>query len=577
MSRSFFSRVFLQSVFVLLALIIAGGVALDRFLTESEINRLGDQVERFALMLREDTVRHADFSGLQPLVRRLGDATRVRFTVVDKTGKVLADSHLDPSVMENHSTHPEVAEALAGREGRNLRHSASLGIEMLYVAIPGDPVFRAAVPVSEVKAVLGQVRMRMALAAVPAVLIALLLAWFLARSLNSRIERMIRFASAIEKGDYSQILRSEGDDELADMERSLTALRDEIEKQVEKLRRDKETLSALIEGFPHAVFVFDKDKNLSLANSHARKLLRIASLGVFTFNVGEAIRNPKVLEAVESVSAGEAASEPFRISWSEPHRKFEVTVHPLPGEDGNPEVLLVLRDITRETHLEKVRSDFIVNLAHELRTPLTAIRGSAETVLDSALSDPVAVKKFLETIKRNSLRLENLLTDVSDLARAETAAEKVKIASFDAREPARHVSELFAGEAQKNGIAMKVSLPEEPLFMDSDPEKIEQILINLVQNAVRYTLEGGEVSISLGREEGGVVYTVADTGIGIPPEDLPRVTERFYRVDPGRSRAMGGTGLGLSIVKHLAESLGARLEIASEYGKGTTVRVTVPA
>lgn len=577
MPRSFFSKVFLQSVFVLLALVVVGGIALDGFLSESEIKRLGDQVERFALMLKEDQ-RHLTAPGdLQPLVKRMGEATKVRFTVVASDGRVLADSLLDPAAMENHATHPEIAEALGGREGRNLRLSSSLGIEMLYVAIPGDPVVRAAVSLAEVRAVISQVRTRMALAAIPAVLIALGLAYFLARSLNSRIERMIRFSSAMERGDYSQTIRAEGDDELSDMERSLGALRGEIRKQVEALRRDKETLSALVEGFPHAVMLFDSHKNLSLANSQARNLLRIASPDVYMLNAGEAIRNPRVLEVVESVGKGSDIPEPFRISWNDPPLKFEVTVHPLPGEEGNPEVLLVLRDITRETHLEKVRSDFIVNLAHELRTPLTAIRGSAETVLDSAISDTAATKKFLETIRRNSLRLETLLTDVSDLARAETAAEKVKITSFDAREPARQVHELFAGEAQKAGVTMKILLPDGPLDIESDSGKIEQILINLVQNAVRYTPEGGEVSIALAREESGVAYTVTDTGIGIPPEDLPRVTERFYRVDPGRSRAMGGTGLGLSIVKHLAENIGASLKITSEYGRGTAVKITVPA
>ncbi len=573
MPRSFFSKVFLQSVLVLLALTTAGGLALDRFLSQSEIERLGDQVERFALMLKEDESRLNDGAILQEHVKRLGESTKVRFTVVARDGRVLADSLLDPAKMENHSTHPEVAEALAGREGRNLRLSASLGVEMLYVALPGDTVVRAAVSVSEVRAAIGELRKRMALAAIPAILIALGLAYLLAKSLNKRVERMIRFTSALEKGDFSQNIRAEGDDELSDMERGLFALRDEIQKKVEALRIDKEALAGLVEGLPHALMVFDKDKNLTLANSPARALLRIGEEKGGILSAAETIRNPRVLQSIEAVAKGEPSPEPFRLVWAEPSIMLEVAVHSLVGQSGGADILVVLRDVSKEFHLEKVRSDFMVNLSHELRTPLTAIRGSAETLVDAVPADPLVTQKFLETIRRNALRLEALLGDVSDLARAEGTLDPVKKVVFDGRDPACHVHDLFLAEASKSGINFELKLPEEAVLLESDAEKVEQVLINLVQNALRYTPGGGRVTITLSKTNHGAEYEVSDTGIGIPAEALPRITERFYRVDPGRSRAMGGTGLGLAIVKHICESLGIKLEIASEPGKGTQVKV----
>jgi two-component system phosphate regulon sensor histidine kinase PhoR len=239
-------------------------------------------------------------------------------------------------------------------------------------------------------------------------------------------------------------------------------------------------------------------------------------------------------------------------------------------------VLVVLRDVTRQAHLERVRTDFVANLSHELRTPLTAVRASAETLLDGALEDPPAARRFLESIRRNALRLEALLADVSDLARIEAGAEGLSAREFDARTPVEHVLELFRAEAAAAGVTLSGELPAEPLPLVSDPDRVESILVNLVQNAVRYTPRGGAVTVAVEAAPQGASYRVRDTGIGIPPKDLPRVTERFYRVDPGRSRAQGGTGLGLSIVKHLVELLRGELRLESEQGRGTTATVTLP-
>jgi two-component system phosphate regulon sensor histidine kinase PhoR len=574
--RRLFARVFLHSALVLAAVLVAGGVALDRFLGQSEVTRLGDQVERFALLLREDVPRCAGQAALQDAVRRMGEVTHVRFTVVDRRGTVLADSDRDPALMENHSNHPEVAQALAGRTGRSLRRSVTLGIEMLYVAVPGNPVVRAAVPVSEVRSVLAQVRRGVLLAAFPATAVALALAPVLARSLTRRVEAMTRFASGIARGEYDRELRVGGDDELADMERSLLALRDEIRHRVDALRREKQALAALVEGLPHAVLVFDAEKRLALANAPARALFRLAGDRAVGLPVGEVVRDPRILETLDTVRSGAPPPGPFRLTWLDPPGDFEVSLWHLPGGSAGTDLLVILRDVTRETHLERVRTDFITNLSHELRTPLTAIRGSAETLLDSALGDPTASKRFLDTIRRNALRLEALLGDVSDLARAESGAEPFDLQPFDGREVAQSVVDLFAGEAHKAGVSLGAVLPDTPLPIASDQGKVESILINLVQNGVRYTPAGGRVTVSAEEGKGGLAYRVEDTGGGIPPRDLSRVTERFYRVDPGRSRAMGGTGLGLSIVKHLVELLGGSLEIESEHGRGTTVRVFIP-
>lgn len=577
MPRTFFSRVLIQNLIILLAFLLVGGLLLDNFLTAGEIKRLGDQAGRLALMLKEEAARVKSEEELQTLVKNLGDSTKVRFTVIEKSGRVLADSLLDPAAMENHYDHPEVAAALGGQEARTLRKSQSVGIEMLYAALPGDPVVRAALPVSEVEAVINEVQKRILLALIPALVLAFLLSYLLARSMNLRIEKMRRFSSALEEGDYAVTLKPEGDDELSDMERSLMALRDEIKSKVSTLEEDAKVLSGLVEGFPHAVLLIDGARRLSIANSHARTLFKMENRPASGLPVSELVRNPKILAAIDETVKTAGSAEPARLLLGEPERQYELFISPLLGGDPKGGLVVILRDITKEAYLERARSDFIINLSHELRTPLTAIRGSAETLLESGGHDQAVLTRFLETIKRNSLRLETLLRDVSDLARAENSIDESEITTLEAALPLKNSVELFKGEAQKAGIELEIALPGEPALLTSDEGKIEQILINLLQNAVRYTPEGGKVKASVIKTAESVIYEISDTGIGIPEADMARVTERFYRVDPGRSRSVGGTGLGLSIVKHLVERLKATMTIKSGVGKGTTVRIEFPA
>lgn len=574
MPRRLFSRVFLQHLLVIAATLLAGGAALDRFLVRNEMARLGDQVERLAGLLQLD-VSGLRGGPLQEAVRRRGEATGVRFTVVAGDGTVLADSLGDPATMENHASHPEVGEALSGKRARSLRRSVSLGIEMLYVALPGPPVVRAALPVAEVHAVLTEVRRRVGLAAVPAAAVALALAFGLSRSFTRRLRRMISFARRVARGDYSRELPILGVDELSDMERALCALREQIRDQVERLAADRRVLSDVLEGLPNAVLLLDGSRKVALANGPARTLLRLSAEEAVGLPAAEVLRYPQIARAIDAAAAGQPGPDPFPLSWPDPPSRLEVVVRSLFRDGDAPSTLVVLRDTTREYHLERVRSDFISNLSHELRTPLTAIRGGAETLLDAA-PDPAAAKKFLESIRRNSARLESLLRDVSDLSRAESGLVTPEIRVFDGRAVVEEVVELFRTEAEKAGVSLEAECAEAPKQIRSDPELVESILVNLVQNAVRYTPRGGRVVVSMRACGRGVSFEVEDTGIGIPLNDLPRVTERFYRVDPGRSRAVGGTGLGLSIVKHLVETLGGELEIRSEQGKGTTVSVVLP-
>ncbi|PLX40209.1 MAG: hypothetical protein C0608_09625 [Deltaproteobacteria bacterium] len=575
MIQSLFTRLVLLSTAVLLIFAAGAGVMLDGFLTKLAYDQLIEELESKA-KIAEEVIKSEGVS--QGLVKRMSEAAGARVTIVDMDGTVIADSKYEAAKMDNHANRPELVSAAKGVSGHSERVSPTLGEEMLYVAIPSDPMLRLAVGLDYVKDALWQVRKRILLASLPAVLIALSLAYAIFRSLSRRFNAMREFTLRLSAKEYDAELIPSGKDEMSDLERGLVSLRDELKGQMETLDAESRRLRLLVDGLPDGVLVFDADGRLAVANNFAVELLRLSPEEMHGLTAPQLFRNPEIAAGVgEHLSGNGGDLEGFRVNWPEPVREIEVHFRPVPDEEGRRGVLVVLRDISKEAHLERVRSDFISNMAHEVRTPLTAIRGAAETLLDNAMSDAKIAPRFLDTIRRHTIRLENILSDISELSRIEGRGAPVNIVSFDARAPVEEVAALFNAEAQNRGLTLTSSLPDKPISLVSDEEKVDSILINLVQNALRYTHEGGSIEVSVKQRERGVVYTVSDTGIGIPEEAVSRVTERFYRVDPGRSRAQGGTGLGLAIVNHLVTLLDGKLAIKSRVGEGTTVSVELPS
>ncbi|MDH4185211.1 MAG: ATP-binding protein, partial [Nitrospinota bacterium] len=413
----------------------------------------------------------------------------------------------------------------------------------------------------------------------PAIFAAMALSYILARPLIRRLKAMESFTMTLAGGEYEAPLVISGDGELGGVERGLESLRQKLRWLVTALSEDQKRLEALIDGVPDAVLLFGADGRLSAANRSARRLFHIPAQEWQALRQEEVVRDPRILSILDvALTPGGQPPEPIQVSWRDPELELEVICRPMDEEGGGQGALLVLRDVTRQARLERMRTDFIANMAHELFTPLTAIRGASETLIDSPAPMDPQNAKFLDTIHRHAIRLGAIVADVSQLSRIESGASPVAAANMDARRPAEDVAALFGPEAEKAAVAFGVEAPETPVELVSDAEKIESILVNLAQNGIRYTPAGGSVKISvLPRDGGGVIYQVMDTGVGIPFKDIPRVTERFYRVDPGRSRDKGGTGLGLSIVRHLTSALGGRMTIESHLGKGTTVIVELPS
>lgn len=575
--RSILSRILVNFLLAFFVLLAAMGALSGRFLAGREMRHMENELARAAQA--SFILKNQNKVELQKNIIQLGETTDIRLTVVARDGQVLADSASDPEKMDNHASRPEIARAMQGYRGVSKRRSATLGLDMLYVAIPTDPVIRAARPVSEVAVLLSQIRRRILFACFLALLPAVGLSCAMSRSLSKRIRAMEDFAAKLTKGNYDESLSPGNDDELGSLEARLERLRLELKSFVNRLSQDKKQLSSILNGLPEAVILLDQNGALVEANSSACSLFRFSKEAAKGQTLEKTLRHPEVLARLDQARRGRIEEgEPLRIRWPDPLLELDFTLHKVKGMGGGNGILAVFRNVSHEARLERIRTDFIANMAHELRTPLTAIRGAAEILLDAGAATTDVAKRFLDTIHRHSIRLGNILSDISHLARLESGDTPVKAEPLDAVEILQNTADLFRIEAERARIALNVEAPKEGMAFNSDEEKIESILVNLLQNSVRYTTAGGTVTLRAAKNQDDmIVFEVSDSGIGIPPQDIPRVTERFYRVDSGRSRAAGGTGLGLSIVKHLVATLKGEMQIESEHGQGTTVRVVLPS
>jgi len=575
--RSILSRILVNFLLAFVVLLAAMGALSGRFLAEREMQHLENELARAAQATF--ILTNQNKFELQKNIRQLGENTDIRLTVVAMNGHVLADSASDPEKMNNHAGRPEIARAMQGFRGVSQRRSGTLGLDMLYVAIPTDPIIRAARPVSEVTVLLSQIRRRILFACFLSLLLAVGLSSAMAKSLSKRIRAMEDFASMLTKGNYDESLSPGKNDELGSLEARLDRLRLELKSFVMRLSQDKKQLSSILNGLPEAVILLDQNGALVEANSSACSLFRFSKEAAKGQTLEKTLRHPEVLAQLDQARQGQIEEgEPLRVRWPDPLLELDFSLHKVKGMEGGNGILAVFRNVSHEARLERIRTDFIANMAHELRTPLTAIRGAAETLLDAGAATTDVAKRFLGTIHRHSIRLGNILTDISQLARLESGVTPVKAEPLDAVEILQNTADLFRIEAERARIALNIEAPKEGLAFNSDEEKIEAILVNLLQNSVRYTTAGGTVTLRAAKNhDDRIIFEVRDTGIGIPPQDIPRVTERFYRVDSGRSREAGGTGLGLSIVKHLVAALKGKLEIESEHGKGTIVRIVLPS
>jgi signal transduction histidine kinase len=543
-------------------------VAADRMMRHRLTDEARSELEREALYLAE-TARGAGALALDSLVHRLGRETSRRLTIIDERGVVIADSDFPRDqlgTLENHASRSEFAAALAGRTGADLRLSVSTGRWELKVAAPypGGAV-RVSSPLPQVDALVERAQGAVLLGAALALATGLILALGFASGVARPLVRLRDAAQAIARG-AQPVIDVRGRDEVGDLARALRTVDENLGTRLAELERERSETAALISAMVEGVVACDARGRVTTLNPAAQQLLGI-SLHEGMPSALELFRHRAAREAVERTLAGVTTAA---VEVEADGRAMLLSGRALVGGGA----VFVIHDVTDMKRLEKVRRDFVGNVSHELKTPLTVVRGYAETLLKDD-PPPEERRRFLETMLANARRMQHLVDDLLDLSRIESGAWRPEPADVPL-EPL--VAEVWASlrEAAAARLEFHATVAPEVATVRADPEALRQVLLNVLDNAVRYTGTGGRIEVRAAREDEWLRIEVRDTGVGIPGEHLPRIFERFYRVDAARSRELGGTGLGLAIVKHLVEAHGGRVEAESALGIGTTIHLRFP-
>jgi two-component system phosphate regulon sensor histidine kinase PhoR len=581
------------------AVAVTVAVYADRALEGQHLQTLGEEVLRAAQLAGNALpwdLRDAEFDRR---CQQLAQESNARVTVIQLDGTVLCDSQAVSATMENHLYRPEVQEALALGNGKSIRRSATVGQQLFYRAYvqhSGNEtrVVRLAVPVAEVTTAQRRIRYILLLSLIVAGALGAWPAVRLSQWLSDRIDALVRFSQAVAADEQPPPLATERRDQLGRLETNLAIMGRAVAARLRATREEEQKLRAVLAGMVEGVVVINEHGALVLLNDRAREIFGLFPAQDYSgHRLVEICRDPELQHLVRDTIRTPAAAPLAReISIAgETQRVLAVNAAPVHGDSGPQGYVLVFHEITELKRLEAVRRDFVANVSHELRTPLTAIRGYAETLLSGALDDPENARKFLAVIERNSERLTRLIDDLLILSDLELGRTELQRTAVPVKAAIEAAFEVVAVKARRGGVTLRRQDCTEVSPINGDGDRVEQVLVNLIDNAVKYTPNGGSVTVTARGLTNGerdndaakprsgeyVEIAVRDTGIGIPSQDLPRLTERFYRVDKARSRELGGTGLGLAIVKHIVQAHGGWMRIESELGKGTTVRVALPA
>ena len=563
------------------------GVLVGRRLERDSLAEADIRLREKAHLLRalgQPRLEGVDLAGFQDEIHQLGAETDTRYTVIRRDGLVIADSHEDPAVMDDHGSRPEILEAAQRGVGEASRFSDTLRTEMMYLALRVDRdgrrlgFVRVALPRTAFYERLAFLRMTVALAASLASAVALVIGYVIARRLTAPLDVMTRAAASITAGNFGDRVPVQGQDEIGRLASAFNSMSEELRIRIDTITTERNKLLAIIGGMVEGVVAVDASEVIVHMNDVAARLLEadpVPSIGRRIWEVSHLRDVPEVLgEAMRQKS--EVARE-VRLPGHGRDRVIQMHASPLRGVAGAISGgVVVLHDVTKLRRLETVRTDFVANVSHELKTPLTAIRGLVETVLDDPEMDESTRRRFLGKVRDQGRRLSALVADLLTISRLESTQAVFERVPVDLGLVVRDSIQAHTPVAEEKRISLVQEGPEGLLAVPGDPEGLRQVVDNLVANAVHYTGEEGHVTVRLFRDGGQAVLEVEDDGIGIEPRDLERIFERFYRVDKARSREVGGTGLGLSIVKHIAVAHKGEATVKSSPGAGSTFRVSLP-
>ncbi|MBI2866041.1 MAG: HAMP domain-containing protein [Chloroflexi bacterium] len=552
------------------------------FVRDSYMSSLEERLKQEAGLVAETATPYfrgpLDPAGLQVVSQRMSNLIDARVTLIARDGTVLADTWEDPTAMDNHRTRPEVQSALSSGLGLATRVSATVGQELLYTAVPihvegtGMGVARVAVPVSQVQDNVNRIISTIALSALVVAFFSIALGYFLARRTSRSVRTVAEAAHRLAAGDLEHRVEALASDETQELATAFNWMATALRDIVRDLSGERNKLVAVLDTMADGVVVIQPGGEIGLLNRAAEGLLDLPGARAAPVRFMEAVRDHE-LQGLVSRALETQRQQQGEVELFSQRRTLSAIATPLSG-DGSAGVLLTLHDLTRMRRVETTRKEFVSNVSHELRTPLASVKAMVETLEDSALDEPAAARDFVRRIHGEIDRMSAMVAELLELARLESGPPALHPAPLQLDLLVREVKGQFEAQAQAKGIVMEATIPDTLPRVWGAPEKLRAVLGNLLDNGLKFTPAGGKVTIAARVEGRYVAVSVSDTGIGIAPEHLPHIFERFYKVD--HSRRDEGTGLGLAIVKHIVQAHGGEVRVESREGMGSTFTFTLP-
>jgi len=584
--RSLAGRMTIAFVGVIIIAMLVLAVVVPRLARAHELGMLEDRLADEGWLVADYVVTELDnghASDLDVLAKRLGQTSNTRITIIQPDGTVVGESHQDLSQVGNHASRQEVQQALAGGRGVNRHFSQTVGYEMLYVAVPilrnGSiiGVARTALPLSEIDQMVDNLTRTILLAAASSGLLAVIVAVFAARAITRPLARLTQSAAALADDPLKagRFRRHGGPAEVTQLSQTMERMDAAIRDSLRQVAAERDRLDAVLANLADGIIMIDASGRVELLNAAARQLLGRRRHGLVGRTVAEVLRDHELVELVERARGD--ADPPMVTQFLElrnPRRFLRAAARRF-GSGEAVQTLLVLQDLTELRRLETIRRDFVANVSHELRTPIASIKLMTETLQDGVVDDPEAARDFLSRIAQEIDGLHCLVEELLELSRLESGRVDVVLVPSDPRDLVEGVASRLAAMAERAGVSLMVEVPPGLPPVMADAERMGQVLVNLLHNAIKFTPRGGRIVVRAAAEDGQVRLSIADTGVGIDRDLLPRIFERFFKAD--HARASGGTGLGLAIAKHTVQLHGGRIWAESDGpGHGTTIHVSLP-
>jgi len=582
MFRSLRWRIALPFIFLIVIALVSMGIYLANFAQRTymdtlEINNFNEAqliIESLSLSILTDY----DFTNLDQKAKNWSDTLNKRVTIIAADGTVLGESHEDRNLMDNHSDRPEIQDALVYGKGSSIRFSHTLKKRMLYVAVPfyDESIVlgyvRLALPLDMIAENVNHIRGTLITVIIIAITLTILIAIWMSRRIIKPLHELTIFAGDVSKQISDSGHQYQNESEIDSLTNSINKMTLQLQTKINELDIQRGRMAAVLGEMTDGVVIFDSEGQIQLMNPAAERIFKVKQKAVVGQMLIHIIRNHK-LEELWQKSKTSGETQFASIELSNPNLYLQAVVTPL-GQALPGSTLLLLQDVTQIRQLETIRKDFISNISHELRTPLASLKALTETLQESALDDPPAAHRFLERMETEVDSLSLMVSELLELTRIESGRVPLNLSNIQPCILLEKAVDRLRLQAERSNLQIEIDCsPDlEPIYVDE--KRLEQVLVNLLHNAIKFTPPGGMIIVSVKLLEDQIQFSVKDTGVGIPIEDIPRIFERFYKAD--RSRSSTGTGLGLAIARHLIEAHGGNIWVESIEGKGSTFFFSLP-